>query len=67
MTSNERAYSLITDSLIKEYEENGAVCIRQVLTKDEIELLRKGIDENLSHPSSRPPQTRRPCSFGYGT
>ncbi|CAF1474818.1 unnamed protein product [Adineta steineri] len=53
MTLNERVNLIVTDSLINEYDENGAVCIRQLLNKDEIELLRRGIDENLSHPSSR--------------
>ena len=43
MASNDRAQSLVNDSLVKEYKENGAVCIRQMLNKDEIELIRKGI------------------------
>ncbi|CAF3972380.1 unnamed protein product [Adineta steineri] len=51
MTLNERVNLIVTNSLINEYEENGAICIRQLLNKDEIELLRQGIDENLSHPS----------------
>lgn len=63
-TSNERAHLLITDSLVKEYEENGAVCIRQMLTVDEIELLRQGIDENLTHPSSRFKVASRPEDTG---
>ncbi|UJR19838.1 hypothetical protein I4U23_022971 [Adineta vaga] len=49
----DRVKSLITESVIKEYEENGAVCIRQLLNQDEIELIRQGIEENLLHPSSR--------------
>ncbi|CAF2653874.1 unnamed protein product [Rotaria sp. Silwood2] len=53
MTLNERANSIITDSLINEYKQNGVVCIRQLLTNNEIDLLRQGIDENLTHPSSR--------------
>ena len=53
MISSQRARSIITDTLVNEYKENGAVCIRQMLTKNEIELLRQGIDENLAHPSSR--------------
>lgn len=53
MTSNERARAIVTDSLIREYQQNGAVCIRQLLTAEEIDLLRRGIDENLSHPSPR--------------
>jgi len=51
MTSNERAHSIITDSLINDYKENGAVCVHQLLNNNEIELLRQGIDENLVHLS----------------
>ncbi|CAF0761212.1 unnamed protein product [Rotaria sp. Silwood1] len=53
MTSNERAHSIITKSLVNEYKQNGAVCIRQLLNNNEIDLLRQGIDENLTHPSPR--------------
>ena len=52
VSSTERARSLVNDSLVKEYQENGAACIRQMLNKDEVELIRKGIDYNLSNPSS---------------
>ncbi|CAF3920946.1 unnamed protein product [Adineta steineri] len=51
MTVNERVNLIVTNSLINEYKENGAVCIRQLLNKNEVELLRQGIDENLLHPS----------------
>jgi ectoine hydroxylase-related dioxygenase (phytanoyl-CoA dioxygenase family) len=46
-----RAHSMISDALVREFRENGAVCIRQLLSASEIELLRQGIDENLAHPS----------------
>jgi len=64
MTLNERAKSIITDSLINEYKENGAVCIRQLLNNTEIELLRQGIDENLAHPSPRFKIASRPDDTG---
>jgi hypothetical protein len=64
MTSNERAYSIITDSLINDYKENGAVCIRQLLNNNEIELLRQGIDENLAYPSPRFKVASRPDDTG---
>ncbi|CAF1367211.1 unnamed protein product [Adineta ricciae] len=49
----ERVKSLITESVIQEYQDNGAVCIRQLLNHDEIELLRQGVEQNLRHPSAR--------------
>jgi hypothetical protein len=64
MTSNARALSIITESLINEYEKNGAVCIRQLLNKDDIELLRQGIDENLAQPSPRFKVASRPDDTG---
>lgn len=64
LTANERACAAINDSLIDEYQTNGAVCIRQLLTKDEIDLLRTGIEENLAHPSSRFKVASRPEDTG---
>jgi ectoine hydroxylase-related dioxygenase (phytanoyl-CoA dioxygenase family) len=53
MSNDDRANSFISDSLLNEYKENGAVCIRQLLNNYEIELVRQGIDYNLAHPSPR--------------
>jgi ectoine hydroxylase-related dioxygenase (phytanoyl-CoA dioxygenase family) len=64
MTSNARAHSALTDSLINQYKENGAVCIRQLFNTNEIELLRQGIDENLAHPSPRFKVASRPDDTG---
>ena len=55
---------MITDALVREFNENGAVCIRQLLSKPEIELLRQGIDENLAHPSPRFKVASRPDDPG---
>jgi ectoine hydroxylase-related dioxygenase (phytanoyl-CoA dioxygenase family) len=38
---------------IADYQRDGAVCLRQLLTPEDIELLRTGVDENLRHPSAR--------------
>jgi ectoine hydroxylase-related dioxygenase (phytanoyl-CoA dioxygenase family) len=43
----------ITNQHIIDYQENGAVCIRQLLTPDEIDCLKTGIDLNLQSPSPR--------------
>ncbi len=49
----QRITSSITQAHIDAYKNDGAVCIRQVLTTDEIEILRDGIDLNLKLPSNR--------------
>ncbi len=41
----------VSQKLIQDFEENGAVCIRGLLTTDEVELLRQGIEFNLKNPS----------------
>lgn len=38
---------------VRQFQDNGAVCIRQLLNAEEIELLRKGIELNLASLSSR--------------
>jgi ectoine hydroxylase-related dioxygenase (phytanoyl-CoA dioxygenase family) len=38
---------------IEAYRRDGAVVLRQLLAPHEVELLRRGIDENLAHPSAR--------------
>lgn len=38
---------------IAAFQRDGAVCLRQVLTSGELELLRAGIDANLAAPSPR--------------
>lgn len=43
----------ITPDIINEFQLNGAVCIRQLFTPAEIELLRKGIENNLKQLSPR--------------
>lgn len=51
MNSEARARELVTDSLIDEYQQNGAVCIKRMLNEEELELIRLGIDKNLQNPS----------------
>ena len=49
----ERARQVVTPALVADYERDGAVCLRQLLTPDEVALLRSGIDTNLAQPSPR--------------
>lgn len=44
---------IITDKHIDEYQTQGVVCICNVLSPAEIELLAKGIETNLKNPSPR--------------
>ena len=48
-----RVNTVLTPDQIKEYQTNGAVCIKQLLTADTITLLRQGIELNLQQLSSR--------------
>ncbi|WP_392536430.1 phytanoyl-CoA dioxygenase family protein [Legionella sp. 227] len=49
----QRVEAAITQDQIDAYKKDGAVCIRQILSAEEIELLREGIELNLKSPSPR--------------
>jgi ectoine hydroxylase-related dioxygenase (phytanoyl-CoA dioxygenase family) len=42
-----------TKEEVADFRRDGAVCLRQLITPDEVELLRQGIESNLEHPSPR--------------
>ncbi|XP_077979054.1 putative phytanoyl-CoA dioxygenase [Glandiceps talaboti] len=42
---------MITEDIIHEYEENGAVCLRGVFDQNWIQLVEAGINKNLANPS----------------
>jgi ectoine hydroxylase-related dioxygenase (phytanoyl-CoA dioxygenase family) len=44
---------IIDDKVVEAYECDGAVVLRGLLSQDEVELLRSGIDANLASPSPR--------------
>ena len=48
-----RARQCVTPDLIEAFRRDGAVCVRQLLSADEVALLREGIDANLAAPSPR--------------
>ena len=48
-----RAVHAVTQEHIEAYQRYGAVRLRQLLTQDEIALLREGIEQNLQSPSPR--------------
>ena len=54
----------VTDALVADFARDGAVCIRQLLTPDEVALLRDGIEANLAAPSPRAKVASRPDDPG---
>ena len=55
----------VTPELIDAFRRDGAVCVRQLLSADEVALLREGIDENLAAPSPRAKVASHPGDPGF--
>jgi ectoine hydroxylase-related dioxygenase (phytanoyl-CoA dioxygenase family) len=51
--TDQRLREQLTPQLIEAFRRDGAVCVRQLLSPDEVALLREGIDANLAAPSPR--------------
>jgi hypothetical protein len=51
LDSFQRALSHATLENVKTFQDHGVICLRNVLTKNEISLLEKGINLNLETPS----------------
>ena len=60
----QRVKERLTEDLISEFRGNGAIVIRQLLTPDELSLLREGIEANLAQPSIRAKVASRPDDPG---
>lgn len=60
----EHARQRVTQQHIDDYQRDGAVCIRQLLTPEEVALLRTGIDHNLSALSPRSKIASKPNDPG---
>ena len=56
---------MITEKDVAAFQRDGAVCLRQMLTLRQVELLREGIDANLRHPSPRAKTASRPDDPGW--
>ncbi|MFS2206398.1 phytanoyl-CoA dioxygenase family protein [Variovorax sp. Varisp36] len=59
-----RVQARVDDALVAQFQRDGAVCIRQLLTADELALLRDGIEANLAAPSPRAKIASRPDDPG---
>ena len=59
-----RAQERVTPELVEAFARDGAVCLRQLLSEDEVALLRAGIDANLAAPSPRAKIASRPDDPG---
>jgi ectoine hydroxylase-related dioxygenase (phytanoyl-CoA dioxygenase family) len=55
----------LTPEMVEAYARDGAVCVRQLLSSDEVALLRQGIDANLAAPSPRAKVASRPGDPGF--
>ncbi|WP_394791734.1 phytanoyl-CoA dioxygenase family protein [Rhodoferax sp.] len=60
----QRVNDRLTPQMVADFQRDGALCIRQLLTPDEVELLRDGIEANLAAPSPRAKIASRPDDPG---
>lgn len=60
----QRVRERVTPELVQAFARDGAVCLRRLLTPDEVALLRAGIDANLAQPSPRAKIASRPDDPG---
>jgi ectoine hydroxylase-related dioxygenase (phytanoyl-CoA dioxygenase family) len=65
LSLEERARQCISPAISAAYRRDGAVCVRQLLSPDEVALLREGIDANLAQPSPRAKVASRPGDPGF--
>jgi len=57
--------AVVSPADIAAFQRDGAVCLRQVLSTEQIELLKAGIDWNLAHPSPRAKVASQPDDPGW--
>ena len=60
-----RVAKAVTPNTVREFRQNGAVCIRGLFNADEIARLRSGIDHNIAQPSIRAKTASRPDDPGW--
>jgi ectoine hydroxylase-related dioxygenase (phytanoyl-CoA dioxygenase family) len=60
-----RVSRCLSPQTIADFRREGAVCLRQALSADEVALLREGIDANLAAPSPRAKIASQPGDPGF--
>lgn len=60
-----REAAVVSPSDIDEFWRDGAVCLRNLFTSADVELLRAGINANLARPSARAKVASRPDDPGF--
>ena len=61
----DRAVSCVSDDLVDQYQRDGVVPVRGLFSAEEIELLREGIETNITNPSSRSIVATQPGDPGW--
>lgn len=64
MTSSAYEFILPAET-IEAFQRDGAVCVRQLFTSEELALLERGIEHNLAQPSPRAKVASRPDDPGW--
>ncbi len=64
-THQAHAARVADDATVAAFARDGAVCLRGLLTPDEVATLRRGIDANLAAPSPRAIVASRPDDPGF--
>ena len=59
-----RVQQSLSDEQVAQFQRDGAMCIRQLLSADELALLQAGIEANLAAPSPRAKIASRPDDPG---
>ncbi|MCA0242618.1 MAG: phytanoyl-CoA dioxygenase family protein [Proteobacteria bacterium] len=63
--AQERARRIVTPEQVEAFQRDGVVCLRGLLTPDEVQRLARGIDANLAAPSPRALVASRPEDPGF--
>jgi ectoine hydroxylase-related dioxygenase (phytanoyl-CoA dioxygenase family) len=61
----DRVRRIVTTELITAYRNEGAVCLRQLLSPEEVSSIREGIDANIAQPSTRAKIASQPNDPGF--
>lgn len=60
-----RAAAVVTPALVADFQRDGAVCLRGLLSPAEVAVLQRGINTNLATPSPRAIVASRPDDPGF--